>query len=1323
MSGIEPSKLAGPSPYQGPRPFRTDEALFGRDQETTELHYRVLAERIVVLYSPSGAGKSSLIQAGLVPRMRDSGFDAWRPTRVNTAPPPGLEGFGNRYSLSARMGFEEGVPEELRRRPEVFAGQRLVEYVRARPRRPGAPENLFLVIDQFEEVLTVDPLAADLKAAFFEELGELLRVPNVWAVLALREDYLAGLDPYADRIPTHLRNRFRLDRLTVEEAAKAIEGPALKEKLPRQFAPGAALDLAKRLAKVTVQNPDGSFKEDEDGQYVEPMQLQVVCHEMWTQMPGDDLEVDAGDVAKFGDVTNALAGYYDHRLEQDIANKDIQLERRIRKWVGRQLITAAGIRSQVLRGQGKTEELDNDLIDKLVACHLVRPEQRAYKIWYELSHDRLIRPIRQSNEEWFEKYEVKAQKAAALWWLQDRKNDALLLSGDELREARQWVAENPGAVEPAIIEFMERSEEREAELAAAARAAARELARARRARIWSVIFGLIAVVAVGAMWWAVELKKEAVALALTSQDNLAKMLQERARVAILSAVNTSSPEDRQRAWVSGLAAMHLSSTPMPEAAGRLFEPSIYPGYKAGKEKAAGKAETRLAIALRGSPKLTIMAQVVPNNHEVFAFECAPKDDKDCPSTLSGRPTSLAVDAGSGAVLVGYGKGVIQARGKTIQTLNPAEDVTALAVTRNWLAAGTSKGAVEVFAGLDPESAGAKVPICTGDKCPAVGALAWEGENPTVLAVGTTDGRIQLMERNAGGWRKRSELTAGEEDVLGAVTALAYWPKTSLLVSGHRTGQIHIWNIQSGLRLASAQMHEIAVAAIVFAGSPEVLRTVSIEGVERETTLAPRVFDRDWRLAELLAESGGRARKELYDLTRQRLGYDMAASEPRPGPQTSELALAHFSSGVMPVFTEAQLRNNQILLRRKLASSIVFPAFIENEGEILVLPDFTGNTTTAVAFTEPVKEAFKVEFDYRIWKRQDVGDTWMAGDWLKLLFYRKLDTANLGQFFQGVEPAGYELEFSFYRPRGEGFFFYDRNKLPGDRPVVSEITSIQTRDQWRRTCVEVSPEKRESLCQPNGEAFQGVGVYFEGKKVFSHAGAIAPREGGLGFSAFSGEAQGERSIRNVVVTRAGEKGVRFGPGNVRFWSSVDPADTRFPSIAGGMISLLQPEQKSLANAVVFTGTDTSNRVPDDFAVEFEYADGSAGPGSGFSYFFGADPARYKDSVLPPDVGHAVVPGNGYRLMFTRQIALVAGERQFLARRGAELFSYGTWKKVRVEARKSQGRVRVVHEGVEVMDAQVPLDFKNRAMGFGASTGDRSTGEIKIRNVLLWDLTGK
>src|SRR5262245_9102652 len=74
------------NPFVGPRALRTGEPLFGRDHEVSELFGLLVSERIVLLHAPSGAGKTSLIQAGLVPRLREEDIPVWPTIRVNTEP-------------------------------------------------------------------------------------------------------------------------------------------------------------------------------------------------------------------------------------------------------------------------------------------------------------------------------------------------------------------------------------------------------------------------------------------------------------------------------------------------------------------------------------------------------------------------------------------------------------------------------------------------------------------------------------------------------------------------------------------------------------------------------------------------------------------------------------------------------------------------------------------------------------------------------------------------------------------------------------------------------------------------------------------------------------------------------------------------------------------------------------------------------------------------------------------------------------------------------------------------------------------------------------
>jgi WD40 repeat protein len=468
------------NPYPGPRPFVAGENLYGRDREVTRLFYLLSAERIVVLHSPSGAGKSSLLNAGLVPRLRGERFYPWPTIRLSQ---PAANG-GNRFVGSAIASLEEGLPERLRRPAEELAGVTLAEYVAGRPRSPGAPASVVLVFDQFEEVLTLDPLGVEARREFFRQLGETLENPEVWALFALREDFLGALDPFRDEVPTRLGNTFRVDLLTVDNARDAIARPACDA--GREFLPEAALQLARDLATVSVQRPDGSFAE-ETGIYVEPLQLQVVCRRLWDELPAETRTIGVENLLASGDVDAALAAYYDGSVAE-IAGGDVPTERGLREWFGERLITSGGIRGQVLREQSTSGGLGNDAVDRLVGTHLVRSEQRDGKTWFELAHDRLVAPVRASNEHWFTDRLEPIQRQAALWE-QEGRPERLLLRGQDLKQAESWARVNGTSVRPVETDLLNRS--------------ARQRRAERRRRItWGLIVaGLVIVpVYVGLLW-------------------------------------------------------------------------------------------------------------------------------------------------------------------------------------------------------------------------------------------------------------------------------------------------------------------------------------------------------------------------------------------------------------------------------------------------------------------------------------------------------------------------------------------------------------------------------------------------------------------------------------------------------------------------------------------------------------------------------------------------------------------------------------------------------------------------------------------------------
>jgi uncharacterized protein YecT (DUF1311 family) len=153
----------------------------------------------------------------------------------------------------------------------------------------------------------------------------------------------------------------------------------------------------------------------------------------------------------------------------------------------------------VLKEQDQSGGLNNASVRSLLDTHLVRSEQRAGATWYELAHDRLVAPVRASNQQWFDAKLHSFQKIAAVWEAQ-RGPDGLLLVGAAFEEAKHWAEANGAFVTNSEQSFLEKSREKqravEREREAEQAKAEAQARHARRMR-WAASFsGALAVVAV-----------------------------------------------------------------------------------------------------------------------------------------------------------------------------------------------------------------------------------------------------------------------------------------------------------------------------------------------------------------------------------------------------------------------------------------------------------------------------------------------------------------------------------------------------------------------------------------------------------------------------------------------------------------------------------------------------------------------------------------------------------------------------------------------------------------------------------------------------------
>ncbi len=256
LAGV-PAAAAAP-PYVGPRPFERNESRFyGRDREALDLMYLVLAHPTVLLYAESGAGKSSLVNAKLIPMLEQKGCHVLPVARVRgpiyDIEPSQIDNIFVLHALADWTGLSRATDAPRLTRARLHDELKRISDLRTQD--PEDVPQIVAVIDQFEELFTHYDHRWKERRGLFEQIAEALHaLPNLRVLFSMREDYIAGMDSFAPLLPENLRTRFRLERLKRDSALEAIRRPM--EDVGRHFLPGVAEQLVDDLMKIHVVRLD-----------------------------------------------------------------------------------------------------------------------------------------------------------------------------------------------------------------------------------------------------------------------------------------------------------------------------------------------------------------------------------------------------------------------------------------------------------------------------------------------------------------------------------------------------------------------------------------------------------------------------------------------------------------------------------------------------------------------------------------------------------------------------------------------------------------------------------------------------------------------------------------------------------------------------------------------------------------------------------------------------------------------------------------------------------------------------------------------------------
>jgi hypothetical protein len=144
-------------------------------------------------------------------------------------------------------------------------------------------------------------------------------------------------------------------------------------------------------------------------EHVEAVELQIVCRELWHRLPADATVIRREHLTEVGRIDEVLARFYDKAIEETAAGAKVR-RRTLRRWFDRNLITPAKTRGIVFQDQQSTAGLPNAAVKLLEERRVIRSESRDSAVWYELSHDRLVDAVIDSNRKWAEQRESFRQR-------------------------------------------------------------------------------------------------------------------------------------------------------------------------------------------------------------------------------------------------------------------------------------------------------------------------------------------------------------------------------------------------------------------------------------------------------------------------------------------------------------------------------------------------------------------------------------------------------------------------------------------------------------------------------------------------------------------------------------------------------------------------------------------------------------------------------------------------------------------------------------------------------------------------------------------------